>query len=157
MTSSMSNRKFMAGLAGIGIMLVLVVLVAGCTQPAVPLPGTPTMTATPASAGMPNPASVACVQGGGSVEIKKDASGNEYGMCTFQNGTSCEEWALFRNEGCQPGMTVTPTAEGKKMFTFTEADNGKNRRYYPEYPVRCCACRKSHYRIHVECYPVTRS
>ena len=74
---------------------------------------------------MPNPASVACVQGGGSVEIKKDASGNEYGMCTFQNGTSCEEWALFRNEGCQPGMTVTPTAEGKKMFTFTEADNGK--------------------------------
>ena len=31
----------MAGLAGIGIMLVLVVLVCGCTQPAVPVPGHP--------------------------------------------------------------------------------------------------------------------
>jgi predicted secreted protein len=29
------------------------------------------------------------------------------------------------NEGCQPGLTVTPSSEGKKMFTFTEADNGK--------------------------------
>jgi predicted secreted protein/putative hemolysin len=125
MTLSLSNRKFNAGLAGISIMLALAVLVAGCTQQAVPLPGTPATTATPKSVGMPNPASVACIQTGGSVEIKKDASGNEYGMCMFQNGTSCEEWALFRNEGCQSGMTVTPTAEGKKMVTFTEADNGK--------------------------------
>jgi hypothetical protein len=22
-------------------------------------------------------------------------------MCTFPNGTSCEEWALFHGEGCQ--------------------------------------------------------
>ena len=74
MTSSLSNRKFMAGLAGIGIMLVLAVPVCGCTQPAVPVPTRTTVT-TPTSAGMPNPASVACVQAGGSVEIKKDASG----------------------------------------------------------------------------------
>ena len=74
---------------------------------------------------MPNPASVSCGQAGGTLEIKKDISGNEYGMCTFKNGTSCEEWALFRNEGCKPGLTATPTVEGKNMFTFTEADNGK--------------------------------
>ena len=126
MKSSKSHREFIAGFAGIGIMLVLIVLVCGCTQQAVPIPGTQTTVATPTSAGMANPASVACVQNGGTVDIKKDASGNEYGMCTFKNGTSCEEWALFRHEGCQPGITVTPTAEGKKMVTFTEADNGKS-------------------------------
>ncbi len=50
---------------------------------------------------MPNPASVYCGQAGGTTDIKKDASGGEYGMCTFANGTSCEEWALFRGEGCK--------------------------------------------------------
>jgi inhibitor of cysteine peptidase len=74
---------------------------------------------------MANPASVSCGQAGGTVEMKKDATGNEYGMCTFKNGTSCEEWALYRGEGCKPGLTATPTAEAKKMVTFTEADNGK--------------------------------
>jgi putative hemolysin/predicted secreted protein len=78
------------------------------------------------SAGMANPASVACVNAGGSLMIKKDASGGEYGMCTFKNGTTCEEWALFRGEGCRAGVaTVTTTAGGKKMVTFTNADNGK--------------------------------
>jgi inhibitor of cysteine peptidase len=76
---------------------------------------------------MPNPASVYCGQAGGSLEIKKDAAGGEYGMCTFTNGSSCEEWALFRGEGCLPGVEAAPAAgtEGKKMVTFTDADNGK--------------------------------
>jgi predicted secreted protein len=74
---------------------------------------------------MANPASVSCGQAGGTVEIEKDTAGNEYGMCTYQNGTSCEEWALYRGEGCKPGLTATPTEEGKRMFTVTEADNGK--------------------------------
>src|SRR5512139_2917250 len=100
-------------------------LIAGCTQqPATPA-GTTTLTATQTTTGMANPASVSCEQAGGSVEIKKDASDNEYGMCTFKNGTSCEEWALYRGEGCKPGITATPTPEAKKMVTFTEADNGK--------------------------------
>jgi predicted secreted protein/putative hemolysin len=125
MTSSGSHGKFMSGCIGLGIMLVLVLLVSGCTQQAATPAGTPTPTATQASVGMANPASVACGQAGGTVEIKKDASGNEYGMCTFKNGTSCEEWALYRGEGCKPGVTATPTAEAKTMVTFTEADNGK--------------------------------
>jgi len=77
---------------------------------------------------MPNPASVACVNAGGSVEIKKDASGGEYGMCTFANGSSCEEWALFRGEGCKAGLTpsLAPTEEGKKMVTLTDTDNGSS-------------------------------
>jgi putative hemolysin/predicted secreted protein len=76
----------------------------------------------PAPVGMANPASVYCRQVGGTTDIKKDASGGEYGMCTFNNGTSCEEWALFRGEGCKAGV---PETGGKKMVTFTEADNGK--------------------------------
>jgi hypothetical protein len=49
---------------------------------------------------MANPASVNCGKMGGITEIKKNPDSSEYGMCTFPNGTSCEEWALFRNEGC---------------------------------------------------------
>jgi predicted secreted protein/putative hemolysin len=123
MKASGSHGKF--GIIGLGIMLILVLLVSGCTQPALTPPGTQIPTATQTIIGMPNPASVYCGQVGGTLEIKKDNSGNEYGMCTFKNGTSCEEWALFRNEGCKPGLTTMPTVEGKKMFTFTEADNGK--------------------------------
>jgi putative hemolysin/predicted secreted protein len=79
------------------------------------------------TAGMANPASVACVNAGGKLEIKKDSAGGEYGMCTFANGTSCEEWALFRGEGCKSGVTTETTTvpDGKKMVTLTDADNGK--------------------------------
>jgi inhibitor of cysteine peptidase len=125
MKASKSPGQFISGIIGLGIMLVLVLLVSGCTQAANPQ-GTQTPAATQTTIGMPNPASVSCGQAGGTVEIKKDASGNEYGMCTFRNGTSCDEWALFRGEGCKPGITMMPTAEGKRMFTFTEADNGKS-------------------------------
>jgi len=125
MTSSRSPGRFILGLIGLGIMLVMVLLVSGCTQQAATPPANQTPAATQTTTGMPNPASVFCGQSGGTLEIKKDASGNEYGMCTFKNGTTCEEWALFRSEGCKPGVITTPTAEGKKMFTFTEADNGK--------------------------------
>ena len=59
-------------------------------------------TGPPASnqTGIANPASVNCVKIGGKVDIKDSAAG-QYGMCTFNNGTTCEEWALFRGEGCK--------------------------------------------------------
>ena len=106
-------------------MLVPVLIVSGCTEEAATPAATTAPTATQTTMGMANPASVSCDQAGGTVDIKKDATGNEYGMCTFTNGTSCEEWGLFRGEGCKPGLTATPTDEGKRMFTVTEADNGK--------------------------------
>ena len=114
------------GTIGLGIFLVFL-LVAGCTQQVTPVPVTQTSGTPQGTPGMANPASVSCVQSGGTLQINKDASGNEYGMCTFANGTSCEEWALFRGEGCEPGVTAEPTdTEGKKMVTFTEADNDKS-------------------------------
>jgi len=98
----------------LGLCIVAGIIIAGCTQQA-PIVQTPTatptskITASPTSAGMANPASVNCGKIGGTTEIKKNADGSEYGMCKFQNGTSCEEWALFRNEGCKAGVAVTST------------------------------------------------
>ncbi|MGB9175695.1 MAG: DUF333 domain-containing protein [Methanoregula sp.] len=185
MTSLRRSGRILPGLFVFGVLLLLLVLAAGCTQktttPAVTTPTQSTMAnpasvncgqaggtteiktdasggqygmctfsngtsceewalfrsegcrayvaaaaTTTASAGMANPASVACVNAAGSLEIKTDASGGQYGMCTFSNGTSCEEWALFRGEGCRAGVAGATTREGKNMVTLTEADNGKN-------------------------------
>lgn len=124
MTSLRRSGRLLPGLFIAGALLLLV-LAAGCTQQTATPPATPQVT-TQASAGMPNPASVYCGEAGGTLGIKKDASGGEYGMCTFANGTSCEEWALFRGEGCKSGVTTETTVpEGKKMVTLTEADKGK--------------------------------
>ena len=114
MTSLRRSGNLVPGLVILCALIVLV-LAAGCTQqPATP-PATAQVT-TPAQAGIANPASVYCGEVGGKLEIKKDASGGEYGMCTFDNGTSCEEWALFRKEGCKPGVepaaTTAPPAIG---------------------------------------------
>jgi uncharacterized protein len=94
----------------LGLCLVAGILSAGCTQQPAPLQAhtaapTTVTTASPAGAGIANPASVHCGTIGGTTEIRKNPDGSEYGMCTFKNGTSCEEWALFRGEGCKAGGT----------------------------------------------------
>jgi len=53
-------------------------------------------------AGVPNPASVHCIEQGGTLEIRRQPDGGEVGYCLFPDGSECEEWALFRKE-CQPG------------------------------------------------------
>jgi len=122
MRSLVSSGRILPGMLLAAVLLIGLACIAGCTQQTTPPP-----VPTTAPAGMPNPASVACGQAGGATEIRKDPAGGEYGMCTFANGTSCEEWALFRGEGCRPGTTVAVTTppDGKKLVTFTEADNGK--------------------------------
>jgi putative hemolysin len=45
-----------------------------------------------------NPASVYCVEQGGTVDIRTDADGNQYGMCILADGTEIEEWELFRSQ-----------------------------------------------------------
>jgi putative hemolysin len=52
-------------------------------------------------AGLPNPASVYCEEQGGRIEMRTDADGT-YGVCIFEDGTECEEWAYYRGE-CSPG------------------------------------------------------
>ncbi|HVP96533.1 DUF333 domain-containing protein [Methanoregula sp.] len=100
----------------LGLCLAAGIVIAGCTQSSTPAQVT---TTTPASttaaqapqtgtAGMANPASVNCVNVGGTLQIM-DSPAGQYGMCNFPNGTSCEEWALFRGEGCQPGVAANQT------------------------------------------------
>jgi len=113
-----------------GLCIVAGIFIAGCTQSTAPAqtPATTThvvTTTVPATAGLANPASVNCGKVGGKTEIKKDAQGNEYGMCTFTNGTTCDEWALFRNEGCKPFTPVTTTAAAVGMANPASVNCGK--------------------------------
>mmetsp|Transcript_718 Transcript_718/g.2121 ORF Transcript_718/g.2121 Transcript_718/m.2121 type:complete len:234 (-) Transcript_718:129-830(-) len=60
--------------------------------------------------GMGNPASVHCESMGGTVEIRKDESGNKYGICVLEDGNECEEWSYFRGE-C--GASSPSSGEGE--------------------------------------------
>ncbi len=73
--------------------ILLVALLAACV-PRPPLVATPTID----SAKLANPASEYCIQQGHKLEMRKDAQGNEYGVCIFEDGSECDEWAFFRGE-----------------------------------------------------------
>ena len=51
--------------------------------------------------GMPNPASVYCEEQGGTLELR-DTDEGQIGICVFDDGSECEEWAFYRDE-CGPG------------------------------------------------------
>eukprot|EP00581_Thalassiosira_minuscula_P009342 CAMPEP_0183705316 /NCGR_PEP_ID=MMETSP0737-20130205/2456_1 /TAXON_ID=385413 /ORGANISM="Thalassiosira miniscula, Strain CCMP1093" /LENGTH=472 /DNA_ID=CAMNT_0025932453 /DNA_START=244 /DNA_END=1662 /DNA_ORIENTATION=- len=68
--------------------------------------------------GMPNPASVACEASGGSSEIKYEPDGGQYGVCMFEDGTACGEWALQRavcEKGSEPNFTAYCSLRGGLM------------------------------------------
>lgn len=70
--------------------VLLFFVVVGCPVFALPqssAPGSP--------AGLANPASVFCVQCGGTVSIQSTPAG-EVGICTWLNGLQIEEWSLWR-------------------------------------------------------------
>ncbi|AIF47363.1 putative hemolysin [Dyella japonica] len=58
--------------------------------------------------GMANPASVACINQGGKLDLRKDAAGNAMGICVFADGRQCEEWALFRDHQCVMPKDMKP-------------------------------------------------
>jgi putative hemolysin len=98
----MSGKKWMF-IIGIGLALTL----AACARK------TPVPTAVPlvdADANMANPASVYCEEHGGILDIRTDASGGQSGICIFEDGSECDEWAYFRGE-CAPTSALqdTPT------------------------------------------------
>jgi putative hemolysin len=51
-----------------------------------------------------NPASVHCEEQGGTVEIIETDRG-QVGICVFDDGRECEEWAYYRRGECVPGAT----------------------------------------------------
>ncbi len=114
----MDNRLSIPLLAAVCIgCLLACTIISGCTQ-TTPTPATTPVTTqakvtttvpttvptagavngSQASTGMANPASVNCEKVGGTSKILKNPDGSEYGVCIFPNGTTCDEWALFRGE-----------------------------------------------------------
>jgi putative hemolysin len=63
------------------------------------------------SAELSNPASVHCVEQGGTLQMRDQENG-QVGYCVFPGGSECEEWAFWRGEcvSGQPG-TATPSPE----------------------------------------------
>jgi len=68
-----------------------------------------TNTQTANQTGIANPASVYCEQQGGTLSIRKDMTGGEYGICVFTNGVECDEWKFYRGECSKELPLVTPT------------------------------------------------
>ena len=88
---------------------VLAMAAVACSS-SLPAPeGAPTTPQPPSTEGaaesvaIANPASTHCVEQGGTLEMQKDASQGEFGVCVFPDGSRCEEWRFFRNE-CQPAQ-----------------------------------------------------
>ncbi len=73
--------------------------------PLITIVPTITPTSTPVAKG--NPASIYCTQVGGTLTIEKDGAGNEYGLCTFMENRSCEEWALYKGDCPVGGIKTT--------------------------------------------------
>lgn len=63
-------------------------------------------TPTPSTT-LANPASVNCAQKGGTLIMKTNGTGGEYGLCDFGDNMSCEEWALYRGECPVGGVKTT--------------------------------------------------
>jgi len=59
---------------------------------------------------MANPASEYCVGVGGTLEIRTQEDGGQYGVCIFSDGSECEEWALY-NGDCQKGLVQEERGE----------------------------------------------
>ena len=58
------------------------------------------------TATLANPASTNCIKQGGTLLIKKNGIGGEYGLCDFGDNMQCEEWALFHGD-CPVGGRKT--------------------------------------------------
>jgi putative hemolysin len=102
--------------------LLTALSLAACAGPAAP----PTVTPQPS---LPNPASVYCAENGGTVEMRQDAAGGQYGACVFPDQSECDEWAYFRGD-CQPGDSLQPAtstpAEGASVANPASAYCEKN-------------------------------
>jgi putative hemolysin len=83
--------------ASIALVLCLFVLSACVAKTPQPVPAT----ATPQPAKIANPASVNCEAKGGKLDIRTATDGSQSGVCTFPDGSECEEWAFLRGE-CAP-------------------------------------------------------
>lgn len=113
------------------ILILIVALINGCAGISAKEIQQPT-----SKTGIANPASVNCINKGGSLSIQKGADGGEYGICTFKDGQQCEEWAFFRGE-CPAGKkkdagisaekpSLAPVKSIGNLHMHTTCSDGKN-------------------------------
>ncbi|HJO25072.1 MAG: DUF333 domain-containing protein [bacterium] len=88
-------RVYSVWLQGIPVLAVVLLAACGSNAPAKP------------KLGMANPASVHCGKVGGELRIESLGDRGEIGVCYFEDGRQCEEWALFRGECPVGGRRVT--------------------------------------------------
>ena len=94
----------------IATFIIVLTALAACTALPTQVAPEPAATDMP-QAGLPNPASVYCTQGGNKLEIRTAADGSQNGVCVFPDGSACDEWAYFRGE-CGPREPNMPGAAG---------------------------------------------
>jgi putative hemolysin len=88
------------------LLLAFMVLIAGlsaCGSDDVPS-DTSSSGTTASGTGLANPASVFCVEQGGTVEIV-DEAGGQVGYCTLPDGARIDEWEYFRAESGEIATT----------------------------------------------------
>ncbi len=89
-------RNALCGVAAAALVMAVTAACASQTEKAASTPSPVETTAgqeTPI--GMPNPASVYCIDRGGELETLTDVDGNETGTCIFPDGTEKEEWEYW--------------------------------------------------------------
>jgi putative hemolysin len=74
----------------------------------------------PESTELSNPAAVYCAEHEGASEIVKSDAG-EAGVCRFNDGSSCDDWAYFRGE-CKPGDSLAAESSSVKRWKFSCPD-----------------------------------
>jgi uncharacterized protein len=65
---------------------------------AVALPGCASTPTETDNVGLPNPASEHCVEQGGRLDIRENTGDDQYGVCVFDDGSECDEWAFYRGD-----------------------------------------------------------
>jgi putative hemolysin len=71
---------------------------------------------------MPNPASVYCEKNDYPLEIRTATDGSQSGVCVFPDGSTCDEWAYYREE-CGPAVENSPTP-ATTLEATTDASGG---------------------------------
>jgi putative hemolysin len=82
-------------LLAIAAIMLIGLFLLGCTKPLEPGSNITNNTT------IANPASVYCINHGGSSIIITNTDGSQSGICSFPNGLQCDEWAYYRGE-CAP-------------------------------------------------------
>lgn len=78
----------------------------------------PPLAEEPATApnGLANPASVYCIENGGTIDIMAGWDSGQIGICTFTSGSQCEEWAMFRGDCPIGGVAILQTWDAAEAY-----------------------------------------